>query len=70
MSNEPENTQRNDILISLKEMLEELTNEEVTIIEDYMVTQCSVDCVDEYGNAPNLFRTLIIDQMNTISENE
>lgn len=56
---EPENTQKTDILICLKEMLDELTNEELDTIEDSLVTFYGEDQRDDDGVLPNMFRDVM-----------
>jgi hypothetical protein len=56
-----ENSQINDILASLKEMLEELNENELNMVEDFIVNECSIDNTDEDDEYPNLFRMFITD---------
>lgn len=54
-----ENPQINEILISLREMLQELNSEELNMVEDFIVNQCGIENTDENDNYPNLFRMFI-----------
>lgn len=56
-----ENSQINDILASLKGMLEELNENELNMVEDFIVNECSIDNTDEDDEYPNLFRMFITD---------
>lgn len=55
----PESNQKNDILISLGEMLDELTQNELNIIEDSLVTFYGEDQRDDDGVIPNMFRDIM-----------
>lgn len=54
-----ENSQINEILTSLREMLQELNENELNMVEDFIVNQCGIENTDENDNYPNLFRMLI-----------
>lgn len=44
---------------ALDSMLSELSNEELTTLEDFIVNECDESYVDDDGNAPNIFRMVI-----------
>jgi len=51
---------RTEILDSLREMLDELTEAEAVELEDFIVNHCGNDSfVDDEGNYPNLFRIFV-----------
>ena len=49
------------ILQSLEDMLNDLNNDELYTVEDFIVNQCDDSYEDQHGNSPNLFRMTIID---------
>jgi hypothetical protein len=49
------------IVSSIRSMLEELTNKELEMVEDFIVNECDESYLDENGDAPNLFRMTILD---------
>lgn len=51
---------------SLNAMLDELENDELDMVEDFIVNECDIDTTDENGNYPNLFRLLITNRNNSV----
>jgi len=54
------------IMQSLEDMLNDLNNDELYTVEDFIVNQCDDSYEDGNGNAPNLFRMTILDTDNSI----
>ena len=53
------------IMFSLKSMLEELNQDELNQVEDFIVNFCCDDSyVDQNNNYPNLFRMTILEDSN------
>ena len=50
-----------NIMVSLKDMLEQLSAKELEMVEDFIVNECDESYVDDNGNPPNLFRMTILD---------
>jgi hypothetical protein len=50
-----------NIMVSLKDMLEQLSTKELEMVEDFIVNECDESYVDDNGNPPNLFRMTILD---------
>jgi len=53
------NNQINNLLGAFREMLEELTQEELDTLEDFIVNKYCVDNTDENDDYPNLFLDII-----------
>jgi hypothetical protein len=51
-----------NIMVSLKDMLEQLSAKELEMVEDFIVNECDESYVDDNGNPPNLFRMTILDR--------
>ena len=47
------------IMRSLKYMLDELNQDEMNSLEDFIVNFCDESYVDEDGNKPNIFRMIL-----------
>ena len=55
------NKQKQIIISSLTEMVDELNQEEINQLEDIIVNECNTsEFTDENGDYPNLFRMLVI----------
>jgi hypothetical protein len=52
------------IMFSLKSMLEELNQDELNQVEDFIVNFCDDCYVDQNNNYPNLFRMTILEDSN------
>jgi hypothetical protein len=50
-----------NIMVSLKDMLEQLSTKELEMVEDFIINECDESYVDDNGNPPNLFRMTILD---------
>lgn len=62
MTTEMENTMSDtqNIKNALSDMVDELTQEELLELEDFIVNECSNEAfVDDDGNYPNLFRIFV-----------
>ena len=55
-------TQISAIKDSLSDMLNELTNDELDQLEDFIVNFCEDSYEDDDGKAPNLFRMVLDEQ--------
>lgn len=53
------NNQINNLLGAFREMLEELTQEQLDTLEDFIVNKYCVDNTDENDDYPNLFLDII-----------
>jgi hypothetical protein len=51
-------------MFSLKSMLEELNQDELNQVEDFIVNFCDDSYVDQNNNYPNLFRMTILEDSN------
>jgi hypothetical protein len=49
------------IVSSIRSMLEDLTNKELEMVEDFIVNECDESYLDDNGDTPNLFRMTILD---------
>jgi hypothetical protein len=49
------------ILASLREMLNELSTDQVYQVEDFIVNQCDESYEDSNGNTPNFFTMTVLD---------
>lgn len=56
-------TQISAITESLTDMLNELTNDELDRLEDFIVNFCEDSYEDDNGNSPNIFR-MVLDEQN------
>lgn len=52
------------IMYSLNGMLEELNQDELNQVEDFIVNFCDDSYVDQNNNYPNLFRMTILEDSN------
>lgn len=62
--------QINQISSALREMLEELSQDELNIVEGYLFKYYSEENTDENDQYYNIFRDLIIDPYESIEEDE
>lgn len=63
-----DNNQINEILSVIREMLEELSQEELDIVDTYITNHCSIENTDSEENYPNMFRDLICDPWYDMEE--
>lgn len=57
-----------DIVAILNQMLQELSQEELSIVSQYVQNEYGEDNIDSEGNYPNLFRDFICDPIQTMEE--